>query len=150
MNFFKKPTNRYDDNGYIDAIDDGGDTTVISEEEADLASEAPKPAAPAGGSVNFGGSSIEMKVVRPDRFDSVSSIADHLLAGRTVVLNLEIATKETSRRLIDFLSGVAYSIDGQIKRIANNTYIITPNNVDVSDTGTPAADERADDSIETE
>lgn len=151
MNFFKKPTNRYDDNGYMDAIDDSGDTTVISEEDVDLATEAPAPktAPRASSSVNFGGSSIEMKVVRPDRFDSVSSIADHLLAGRTVVLNLEIATKETSRRLIDFLSGVAYSIDGQIKRIANNTYIITPNNVDVSDTGAPTA-ERADDSIETE
>lgn len=144
MNFFKKPTNRYEENGYVDAIDQTGDTTVITEEEEDLATEAPKPAA---SSVNFGGNSIEMKVVRPERFDSVSSIADHLLAGRTVVLNLEIATKETCRRLIDFLSGVAYSIDGQIKRIANNTYIITPNNVDVSDTA-PAA-ERADDSIET-
>ena len=145
MNFFKKPNNRYGDDVYVDAIDQTEETTVITEEDEDLATEAPKPAS---SGINFGGSSIEMKVVRPERFDSVSSIADHLLSGRTVVLNLEIATKETSRRLIDFLSGVAYSIDGQIKRIANNTYIITPNNVDVSDTAAPAA-ERADDSVET-
>ncbi len=86
------------------------------------------------GGVNLGGGGIELKVVRPEVFEDVSTIADHLLSGRTVVLNLEAANKETARRFIDFLSGVAYSIDGQMKRVANNTYIITPNNVDVTDT----------------
>ena len=95
--------------------------------------------APAGsnigfGGVNLGGGGIELKVVRPEHFEDVSTIADHLLSGRTVVLNLEATTKEGARRFIDFLSGVAYSIDGQMKRVANNTYIITPNNVDVTDT----------------
>ena len=74
-----------------------------------------------------------MKVVKPQQFDSVTQIADHLLNKRTVVLNLENASKETARRLIDFLSGVAYSIDGSIKKIATNAYVITPNNVDVGD-----------------
>ena len=105
--------------------------------------------APAGNNIGFGGVSlggggIELKVVRPEHFEDVSTIADHLLSGRTVVLNLEAANKEVGRRFIDFLSGVAYSIDGQIKRVANNTYIITPNNVDVSDTalrGESSADE---------
>lgn len=95
--------------------------------------------APAGsnigfGGVNLGGGDIELKVVRPEHFEDVSTIADHLLSGRTVVLNLEATNKEVARRFIDFLSGVAYSIDGQMKRVANNTYIITPNNVDVTDT----------------
>ena len=79
------------------------------------------------------GSALEMKVVKPQQFDSVSQIADHLLNKRTVVLNLENTSKETARRLIDFLSGVAYSIDGSIKKIATNAYVITPNNVDVGD-----------------
>ncbi|MBR6681724.1 MAG: cell division protein SepF, partial [Clostridia bacterium] len=48
------------------------------------------------------------------------------------VLNLEATNKETSRRIIDFLSGVAYSISGNLKRVANNTFVITPCNVDVS------------------
>ena len=74
-----------------------------------------------------------MQVVRPQSFDSVSQIADHLLNKCTGVLNLENTNKETSRRLIDFLSGVAYSIDGSIKRIANQAYVITPSNVDVGD-----------------
>lgn len=81
---------------------------------------------------SLGGTAIELKVVKPERFDCVPQIADHLLNKRTVVLNLESTNKETARRLIDFLSGVAYSIDGQLKRIANNAYVITPSNVDVS------------------
>ncbi|MBQ7300905.1 MAG: cell division protein SepF [Clostridia bacterium] len=78
------------------------------------------------------GSNLELKVVKPDRYENVNQIADHLLNRRTVVLNLEGTNKETARRLIDFLSGVAYSIDGQLKRVANNTFVITPHNVDVS------------------
>ena len=85
-------------------------------------------------SVNVNGA-LELKVVKPERFDSVPQIADHLLNKRTVVLNLEATNKETARRLIDFLSGVAYSIDGQMKKVAANTYVITPANVDV--TGEP-------------
>ena len=72
------------------------------------------------------GSALEMKVVKPESFDSVAQIADHLLSKRTVVLNLENTNKETARRLIDFLSGVAYSIDGSLKKIASNAYVITP------------------------
>ena len=60
-----------------------------------------------------------------------SIVADHLINRRTVVLNLESTNKEVSRRLLDFLSGVAYAIDGQIKRVANSTFIITPYNVGV-------------------
>ncbi len=75
---------------------------------------------------------IELKVVKPERYGNVKQIADHLLRHRTVVLNLEATNKETAKRLLDFLSGVAYSIDGQLKRVASNTFVITPCNVDVS------------------
>ena len=73
---------------------------------------------------------LAVVLVKPDRFDDASSIADHLNAKRTVVLNLESTNKEVSRRLVDFLSGVAYANEGQIKRVANSTFIITPYNVD--------------------
>lgn len=86
-----------------------------------------------------GNSALELKVVRPERFDSVTQIADHLINNRTVVLNLESTNKETARRMIDFLSGVAYSIDGNLKKVANNTYVITPGNVAVSNEQQPAA-----------
>ncbi len=84
------------------------------------------------GGMSINANALELKVIRPDRFESVSQIADHLLNKRTVVLNLEATNKETSRRIIDFLSGVAYSISGNLKRVANNTFVITPCNVDVS------------------
>lgn len=74
---------------------------------------------------------LQVVLVKPERFDDASSIADHLNAKRTVVLNLESANKDVARRLIDFLSGVAYANDGQIKKVANSTYIITPYNVGI-------------------
>ena len=74
---------------------------------------------------------LQVVLVKPERFDDASSVADHLNAKRTVVLNLESANKDVSRRMIDFLSGVAYANNGQIKRVANSTFIITPYNVDI-------------------
>ena len=78
------------------------------------------------------GAALEMKVIKPERFDEVRMIGEHLLARRTVVLNLEETNKETTKRIIDFLGGVVFAIDGQVKKVANATYIVTPKNVDVS------------------
>lgn len=72
---------------------------------------------------------LQVVLVKPERFDDASSVADHLNAKRTVVLNLESANKDVARRILDFLSGVAYANDGQIKKVANCTFIITPYNV---------------------
>ena len=74
---------------------------------------------------------LKVVLVKPERFENASEIADHLKDKRTVVLNLESTNKEVSRRLVDFLSGVAYANNGQIKRVANSTFIITPYNVDI-------------------
>jgi len=74
---------------------------------------------------------LQVVLVKPERFDEATAIADHLNEKKTVVLNLEAANKDLSRRLLDFLSGVAYANDGQIKRVANSTYMITPFNVDL-------------------
>ena len=63
---------------------------------------------------------LQVVLVKPERFEDASTIADQLNAKRTVVLNLESTGKEVSRRLIDFLSGVAYANNGQIKRVATN------------------------------
>lgn len=74
---------------------------------------------------------LQVVLVKPERFDDASAVADHLNAKRTVVLNLESANKDVARRILDFLSGVAYANDGQIKKVANCTYIITPYNVGI-------------------
>ena len=74
---------------------------------------------------------LKVVLVKPERFENASEIADHLREKRTVVLNLEGTNKDVARRLIDFLSGVAYAGEGKIKKVAANTYIITPYHVEL-------------------
>lgn len=74
---------------------------------------------------------LQVILVKPEAFEDAQDIADNLISKRTVLLNIENLNKELSRRLIDFLSGVAYAQGGNIKRVANRTYIITPYNVDI-------------------
>ncbi|MCQ2770197.1 MAG: cell division protein SepF [Clostridia bacterium] len=102
------------------------------DDEEEIADEISESKINTNSGIAISSPSIELKVVKPERYDNVTQIADHLIAHRTVVLNLEATNKETARRIIDFLSGVAYSIGGQLKRVAANTFVITPQNVDVS------------------
>lgn len=74
---------------------------------------------------------LQVVLVKPERFEEAATIGDNLNERRTIVLNLENTNRDVARRLLDFLSGVAYASNGQIKRVANSTYIITPYNVDV-------------------
>lgn len=74
---------------------------------------------------------LQVVLVKPERFENSAEIADHLREKRTVVLNLESTNKDVARRVLDFLSGVAYAQDGKIKKVAVSTYIITPYNVDI-------------------
>lgn len=72
---------------------------------------------------------LQVVLVKPEVFTDAKQIADHLIAKKTVVLNLESATADNKRRIIDFLVGVAYANGGSLKPVANLTYIITPYNV---------------------
>ena len=72
---------------------------------------------------------LQVVLVKPEVFTDAKQIADHLISKKTVVLNLETASPENKRRIIDFLVGVAYANGGQLKPVANLTYIITPYNV---------------------
>ena len=83
---------------------------------------------------------LQVVLFKPISFgEETRAIADELLKRHTVVLNLEKTEKDVSRRIVDFLSGVAYANNGKIKRIATNTFIITPYNVDL--TGDDVLDE---------
>ena len=123
-----------EDDDYYD--DEELDTEEQEEEEDYFSRKTPvrqpaperKVVSPSGGF----GAGLQVVLVKPERFEDAPSIGDHLCAKKTVVLNLESASKEVAKRLIDFLSGVAYANKGQIKRVANNTFIITPSNVDVT------------------
>lgn len=119
-----------DDDGYID---DGpelvnNNSNNFDEEPAERDSGSSKR----NKVVNINATTqLKVVLVKPERFEDASTVADHLNNKRTVVLNLESTNKEVSRRLVDFLSGVAYANNGQIKRVANSTFIITPYNVDI-------------------
>ena len=74
---------------------------------------------------------MQMVLAKPDRFEAAVEVADHLRDRRAVLMNLETTPKDTARRLIDFLSGVAYAMGGKIKKVSANTYIITPSSVNL-------------------
>ncbi len=142
--FFKKMVSLPEDDEYEEEFFEEEEPSFFDE----LDDEPSQPAAPkakketssffsaikSGGNskvVDMPSSAVQVVLVKPTRFEDAPSIADHLNARKTVVLNLEAANRETSRRLIDFLSGTAYATRGSIKKVANSTYIITPANVDV-------------------
>ncbi len=130
-----------EDDGY-DPIDDTNGTDAVDnhhQDDNDVYSSSyssNNTNASSGKYVNIhGDSKLSVVLVKPESFAEASSIADHLNSKRTVVLNLESTSKDVSRRLVDFLSGVAYANSGTLKRVANCTYIITPFNVDVMGDG---------------
>lgn len=137
--------------GFLGRINDmfKEDDSYIDEEENfaigdEPAEEMAQPSAPAAAPKTTGvgsSSALEMKVVKPDRIDSAFGIGDHLLARRTVVINFEETNKETVRRILDFLGGVVFAIEGNIKKVSDSTYIVTPKNVDVTADSVPVQEE---------
>lgn len=137
---FKKLLNI--DDGYFDDVDAEDieyDPTAVKDSSRRAsgiltAERRPASAAPSHGTkVVDIHTTAKLQVVlkKPEHFDEATAIADELLEKRTVVLNLEATQKEEAGKLLCFLSGVAYANGGKLKKIANNTYIITPYNVDV-------------------
>ena len=101
------------------------------EEKAAPASEI-KEEAPAEQNSSIEGSNIELKVVRPESIDEIFSIADYLIEGCTVVLNLEMLDSGIITRMLDFLNGVTYTKGGEIKNVSQGTYIITPDGININ------------------
>ncbi len=121
---FIKGTDNYDDdevNSYedekLDEIQDESESSVSAGQRA-------------SGGISSS-TALEMKVCRPSKFEEGPEIATHLLNNKTVVLNLEDANRDTIIRLIDFLFGVTFAIEGKLKKVSTSTYIITPKNVEV-------------------
>ena len=75
--------------------------------------------------------SSKMVITEPQCFDDVKEVSEHLKERRSVIVNLETLTKEDQRRIIDFLSGAAYVIDGSIQKISTLIYLITPKSVEI-------------------
>jgi cell division inhibitor SepF len=137
FNELKKLTRPYDDDD-----DEFEDFKPKAQEEIPFA-----PRTPAQARSSYGGfeerrdsnkvvsihatAQLQVVLVKPERYENSAEIADHLKEKRTVVLNLEQTNKDVARRILDFVSGAAYAQEGKAKRVAVNTYIITPYNVDL-------------------
>ena len=149
---FAKPYN--DDEDYDDYDDEMEDSF---EEEAALAERAPRfgrrEAAPAqepaftpavsatttftpantgfSGQVVNTSNKVQLILVRPESFNDAPTIAANMRAKKAVVLNLEGVEKNLARRVVDFLSGCAYALDGTVKKVSQATYVFCPYNMEV-------------------
>lgn len=79
-----------------------------------------------------GSASMEVCVIKPASFEDAREISETLLADRTVILNMEGLDLGLAQRIIDFTSGCCYAIDGNLQKISNYIFIITPASVDIS------------------
>ncbi len=75
----------------------------------------------------------QMSMASPTRFEDGARLADSLLAGKTILLNLEKANKVDARRLLDFMSGAAYALQGYVKRVSGSIYLVVPNGEEVTE-----------------
>jgi len=74
---------------------------------------------------------LDVVVTSPECFEDARDIADHLKQRKPCVINLEGVERETSRRIVDFLSGAVYAVDGNIQKVSSGIFLITPYNVNV-------------------
>ena len=159
MDELKKLTRPYDDDDTL--IDDGGDLDMDVEEPSYTRPVTPVQTAPdpvvntmgaAPVSSPLGGyavtdiptpisvsapvsdaSKYRVVLVKPEEFDAATAIAKHICQGDTVILNCEETNEQVARRVIDFLSGCAFALDGSIKKASSNVIIIAPRDVGVDD-----------------
>jgi cell division inhibitor SepF len=84
------------------------------------------------GGLGLASKQLKVMVVEPVSFDDVQHVADYLKSKKPVVVNLENADSEISRRMIDFISGTTYALDGSMQKISNQIFLCAPQNVDVA------------------
>ena len=74
---------------------------------------------------------VQLILVRPESFNDAPTIAANMRAKKAVVLNLEGVEKNLARRIVDFLSGCGYALDGSVKKVSQSTYVFCPHNMEV-------------------
>ena len=102
------------------------------------AAAAAAPAAPVASTPSFGGQVLNMNSGKQEvvlfhakTFDDAAKAADELCKRKAVILNMENVDKALTRRVVDFLSGAVYALDGRVKKVAQSTYLFCPHNMDV-------------------
>ena len=112
------------------------------EEEEDDFGFAPMPATTSGAAVSTSGftgqvlnmnasNKQEVVLFRPGSFNDTSKAADDLRGRKAVIVNMENVDKAMARRVVDFLSGCVYALDGDVKKIAQSAYLFCPHNMDI-------------------
>lgn len=79
-----------------------------------------------------GGGALRMKFLRPVGFDEVTVVADCLKSGQAVVLNLENVENTVAKRMMDYLAGALYALDGKLERLARRAFLLAPYGVNIS------------------
>ncbi len=129
LNFKKQNNDSYndftgDDEYYGNSFFDEADAAPAEE---GFTAPAPTPAEPAA----FG-SSVSLKIVNPKTYKDASEIADYLMNGNTVLLNIEGLDPAHAIRLLDYLAGATHAVGGIITKVGKTTIVVAPKNVDVS------------------
>jgi len=96
-----------------------------------LGAKKPAKPKPRERSVNFGGNETQVILFNPKSFDEAGELVNHLEQYRSVLMTLEGIPTDTARRLLDFLSGITYAMQGKITPVSAKTYFVTPQNVDI-------------------
>lgn len=123
--FNRSKKNSYDDEDDYDARDNKParrQSTAVSSKITPMRQPARRQA----------GVSMEVCVIKPASVEDAREISETLLSGRTVILNLEGLDLEIAQRIIDFTSGSTFAIDGNLQKISNYIFLVTPTNVDIS------------------
>ena len=150
----KKFAQPYDDEDYDDYDEELDDFEEPAEEPAPrtrrpspfantaastAAPAAAAAAAPAASTPSFGGQVLNMSAGKQEvvlfhakTFDDAAKAADELCKRKAVILNMENVDKALTRRVVDFLSGAVYALDGRVKKVAQSTYLFCPHNMDVT------------------
>lgn len=106
------------------SLDFGGSAPAVSTSSA--------PTGFSGSVVNMSsGSKQEVVLYHAKAFDDAAKAADELRGKKAVILNMENVDKALTRRVVDFLSGCVYALDGKVKKIAQSTYLFCPHNMDI-------------------
>ncbi len=125
--FFRKEKS-YDDDGY----EDDYELPARSSKSSKVSHSNNNKVTPMRQPAKRNGISMEVCVIRPTSVEDAREITETLLGGRTVILNLEGLDLEIAQRIIDFTSGATYAIAGNLQKISNYIFLVTPMNVDIS------------------
>lgn len=94
-----------------------------------------RPVAPARSTASIGGAQsdkpMKMMIVEPETFDDSQSIADYLRERKPVVINFETTDPDVAKRVVDFVSGATYSLDGNIQKVGKDIFLCVPSNIKV-------------------